>query len=97
MPNSTPEAFDGQPQQNQTTAEMLDIDQWLEQLRQTDRSLYNLMALEVWAIARTMDGLLPGFWTRFMENRQTALHQFIQHHKDPYAKETETQDGPIDP
>jgi hypothetical protein len=56
----------------------MDIDQWLETLRHSDRSLYNLMALEVWSIAKTMDGLIPGFWNRFMENRQISLKQFIQ-------------------
>lgn len=51
--------------------------QWLEQLRRSDRSLYNQMALEVWSIAQTMDGLIPGFWNRFMENRQQALQEFL--------------------
>jgi hypothetical protein len=60
---------------------MMDIDQWLQRLRASDRSLYNLMALEVWSIARTMDTLTPGFWARFMENRQIALKQFVQHRK----------------
>lgn len=56
----------------------MDIDQWLETLRRADRSLYNMMALEVWSIAKTMDGLLPGFWSRFMENRRISMKQFIQ-------------------
>ncbi len=51
--------------------------QWLERLRSSDRSLYNLMALEVWSIAQTMDSLIPGFWNRFMENRQLALQEFL--------------------
>lgn len=58
-----------------------DIDQWLEQLRRSDRSLYNLMALEVWSIARTMDDILPGFWNRFMKNRQVALKEFVKYRK----------------
>jgi hypothetical protein len=56
----------------------MDIDQWLETLRHSDRSIYNLMALEVWSIAKTMDGILPGFWNRFMANRHLSLQQFIQ-------------------
>lgn len=59
----------------------MDIDQWLETLRRSDRSLYNMMALEVWSIAKTMDGLIPGFWNRFMSNRQLSLQQFIQQRK----------------
>jgi hypothetical protein len=82
MPTPTPEDPDANAEQPHAEwAAMMDIDKWLEQLRQSDRSLYNLMALEVWAIARTMDGLVPGFWTRFMENRQTALRQFVEHRK----------------
>ncbi|MBD2099129.1 hypothetical protein H6F90_29125 [Trichocoleus sp. FACHB-591] len=57
----------------------MDFEQWLEVLQKSDRSFYNLMAMEVWSIAKTMDGLLPGFWTRFMSHRQTALKQFLRH------------------
>lgn len=63
------------------SASYIDIDQWLERLRHSDRALYNSMALEVWSIARTMDNLIPGFWSRFMENRQTALKQFVIQHR----------------
>jgi hypothetical protein len=59
----------------------MSIDQWIETLQRSDRSFYNLMALEVWSIAKTMDGLLPGFWNRFMSNRQVALKQFIDQQK----------------
>jgi len=58
-----------------------EIDHWLERLRRSDRSLYNLMALEVWSIAQTMDARVPGFWNRFMENRQLALKEFVAHRK----------------
>lgn len=77
-PNSDPE-FDETIDEDivELLADM-DIDQWLETLRCSDRSLYNLMALEVWSIAKTMDGLVPGFWSRFMANRRTSLQQFIQ-------------------
>lgn len=60
-------------------AAQMDFEQWLEVLQKSDRSFYNLMAMEVWSIAKTMDGVLPGFWTRFMSHRQTALKQFLQH------------------
>ena len=55
-----------------------DVERWLENLHHADRSLYNMMALEVWAIAKTMDNRIPGFWNRFMANRQVALKQFMQ-------------------
>ena len=63
------------------SAAYMDIDQWLERLRCSDRALYNSMAIEVWSIARTMDNLIPGFWNRFMENRQTALKEFVIQHR----------------
>ncbi|NJP11444.1 MAG: hypothetical protein HC866_19800 [Leptolyngbyaceae cyanobacterium RU_5_1] len=65
----------------------MNLDQWIETLRRSDRSLYNLIALEAWAIAQTMDGLIPGFWSRFMENRRIALKQFMQHQKTQPGKE----------
>ncbi|HIK13787.1 MAG TPA: hypothetical protein IGS53_00570 [Leptolyngbyaceae cyanobacterium M33_DOE_097] len=72
----------------------MDIDQWLETLRHSDRSLYNLMALEVWSIAKTMDGLLPGFWNRFMANRQVSLKQFIQQRKHQSHQPTPDSEAP---
>lgn len=69
------------------SAPHMDIEQWLERLRYSDRALYNSMALEVWSIARTMDGLVPGFWNRFMENRQTALKQFVIQQRREASKE----------
>jgi hypothetical protein len=56
----------------------MDIEQWIEMLQRADRSFYNMMALEVWSIAKTMDTLLPGFWSRFMHNRQLALKKFLE-------------------
>lgn len=66
------------PEESQERLSEMDIDQWLETLRRSDRSFYNIMALEVWSIAKTMDGLLPGFWSRFMANRRLSLQQFMQ-------------------
>jgi len=51
---------------------------WIESLKQSDRSSYKMLAVEVWAIAKTMDELYPGFWNRFMTNRQLALRQFME-------------------
>ncbi len=71
----------------------LNFDQWLETLQQSDRSFYNLMAMEVWSIAKTMDGLLPGFWSRFMSHRQVALKQFMQ---QKHGANTDTPKPPSD-
>jgi hypothetical protein len=78
MPPSRPPEQNSDPELPDFSSP-LEIDRWLENLRYADRSLYNLMALEVWAIAKTMDGRVPGFWNRFMENRQAALKQFMLH------------------
>lgn len=55
-----------------------DLAQRIEELQRVDRSLYNLMGMEVWSIAKTMDDLYPGFWNQFMSNRRLSLKQFLQ-------------------
>ena len=55
----------------------MSVEQWLESLRRTDRTFYNMMAMEVWSIAKSMDMLIPGFWSKFMENRQLAVQNFV--------------------
>ncbi len=74
-----------------------EILRWLEQLKRSDRALYNLMALEVWAIAQTMDNLIPGFWSRFMANRQLALHEFLAHRHTPPVNFSPTDPESPDP
>jgi hypothetical protein len=51
---------------------------WIEALKRADRHLFNLMAMEAWSIAKTMDDIFPGFWHRFMTNRRLAMQQFQQ-------------------
>lgn len=82
MPEPDFQQFDAPQEPQEDSPEFMaqmDFEQWLKLLQKSDRSFYNLMAMEVWSIAKTMDGLLPGFWTRFMSHRQTALKQFLQH------------------
>ena len=55
----------------------MSVEQWLENLRRNDRTFYNMMAMEVWAIAKSMDTLIPGFWSKFMTNRQLAVQNFV--------------------
>lgn len=62
------------------------IEQRIEDLQRSDRSIYNLIGMEVWTIAKTMDDLYPGFWNQFMANRRLALKQFLeqkQAHRSP--------------
>lgn len=49
----------------------------LKTLKQEDETLYNILAVDVWALAKTMDEFQPGFWTEFMKNREKAMKRFI--------------------
>lgn len=69
-----------------------EFDRWITALQESDRAFYKLMAIEVWSIAKTMDGILPGFWSRFMANRQVAMKNFLTHKHT--AKDGEDSDGP---
>jgi hypothetical protein len=50
----------------------------LNSLQQEDEMLYNILAVDIWALAKTMDEFQPGFWTAFMKNREQALKRFIE-------------------
>jgi hypothetical protein len=56
-------------------------DSLLEQinaLKREDEKLYNILAVDIWALAKTMDEFQPGFWAAFMKNRDRALKRFIE-------------------
>jgi hypothetical protein len=55
----------------------IDIEQWIEKLQHSHHLRSQMMSLNAWTLAETMDLFLPGFWHRFMTNRQTALQQFL--------------------
>ncbi len=46
--------------------------------KHSQEQLSQLINLEISAIAETMDKFLPGFWSRFLENRHQACQEFIQ-------------------
>ncbi len=58
-------------QKNRVILEQLNL------LKQEDETLYNILAVDVWALAKTMDEFQPGFWSAFMKNREQALKGFI--------------------
>ncbi len=66
-----------QDPQGRDPVSQMSVEQWLESLRRNDRTFYNMMAMEVWSIAKSMDTLLPGFWSKFMENRRLAVQNFV--------------------
>ena len=49
----------------------------INSLRREDETLYNILAVDVWALAKTMDEFQPGFWSEFMKNREQALRRFM--------------------
>ena len=49
----------------------------IDSLKREDETLYNILAVDVWALAKTMDEFQPGFWAAFMKNREKALKRFI--------------------
>jgi hypothetical protein len=53
------------------------IEEQLESLKREDETLYNILAVDVWALAKTMDEFQPGFWAAFMKNRELAVKRFI--------------------
>lgn len=55
-----------------------DVAGWVQELQRADQTFYNMMTLEIWSLAQTMDELQPGFWADYMRNRQTIVQQYIQ-------------------
>jgi hypothetical protein len=86
-PGEPTQAQDGQPTQAQTAPPGPDrasppppamtLEEWVQKLKSADRAFYNIMAMEVWSIAKSMDSLVPGFWAKFMENRRVAMQKFV--------------------
>lgn len=53
------------------------ISEQLESLRHEDEMLYNILAIDIWALAKTIEEFHPGFWSEFMSNREKALRRFM--------------------
>ena len=51
--------------------------QQIHSLRKEDETLSNILAVDVWALAKTMDEFQPGFWSEFMKNREQSLRRFM--------------------
>ncbi|HEY9809471.1 MAG TPA: hypothetical protein V6D13_09015 [Halomicronema sp.] len=59
-------------------AETEEMEKMIAELRQSGRMNSEMMRLSTWVLSETMDEFLPGFWSRFMANRQVAHKQFMQ-------------------
>ena len=60
----------------------------IDELRRADQTFYNLMTLEIWSLAQTMDELKPGFWADYMRNRQAIVRQYIQERRQEQPSST---------
>ena len=81
MPNFE---FNKLPDQNNSETESPEsrkIAQQLENLKRSHSQRHQLTNLEIWALVSTMDDLIPGFWSRFMVNRQVAFKEFLEQKK----------------
>lgn len=67
-----------------------DLADWIEALQRSDQRLYNMMSIEFWAIARTMDNLEPGFWSQYMQNRQKIFQQHLRDRQQQQANAKST-------
>ena len=55
-----------------------DVASWIKELQRADQTFYNMMTLEIWSLAQTMDEIQPGFWADYMRNRQTIVQQYLK-------------------
>lgn len=69
------------------TPATVEIKDLIAKLQQSHDLQYKLINLETWALAATMDNFLPGFWSRFLANRRTALKQFLKRKRTDNSKE----------
>ncbi|MDJ0519087.1 MAG: hypothetical protein F6K22_30850 [Okeania sp. SIO2F4] len=61
----------------EATSVSKDILKRINSLKKENERLYNILAIDVWALAKTMDEFHPGFWAAFMKNRDKALKKFM--------------------
>jgi hypothetical protein len=53
------------------------VQEQINALQQEDEQLYDMVAIDIWALAKTMDEFQPGFWGAFMKNRKKTLKRFL--------------------
>jgi hypothetical protein len=59
----------------------VELAQQLEKIKHSHSLRYQMLNLEIWALVGTMDEFIPGFWTRFMANRQLAFKEHLNQQK----------------
>jgi hypothetical protein len=78
MPQLDPDTSNEQTFADLNSPATVEIKQLIAKLQHSRDLWYKMSNLETWALASTMDHFLPGFWSRFLENRRTALKQFLK-------------------
>lgn len=91
MPQPDPDTSNEPSFADFNTPSAVEIKQLIDQLQQSHELQYKLINLETWALAATMDNFLPGFWSRFLENRRTALKQFLERKRTNNPKDVPTE------
>lgn len=86
MPQPDPDRSNEPTFADFNTAASVEIKQLITKLQQSHDLRYKLINLETWALASTMDNFLPGFWSRFLANRRTALQQFLKRKRTDNSK-----------
>ena len=66
-----------QDENPKTTRKSSALLEQMRALKQKDDTQYNALAVDIWALAQTMDEFQPGFWSAFMKNREKAMRRFI--------------------
>ena len=66
-----------QDENPKTTRKSSALLEQMRALKQKDETQYNALAVDIWALAQTMDEFQPGFWSAFMKNREKAMRRFI--------------------
>lgn len=69
----------------------------LNSLKHSHSSHYKMLNINAWAIAKTMDNHFPGFWNRFMANRQVALQQFLEQKRSSCPEAPKPPEATFDP
>lgn len=68
----------------------IEIKQLIADRKQSHELRYKMINLETWALVQTMDHFLPGFWSRFLENRRIVLKQFLEKKRPDKSRKADT-------
>lgn len=69
----------------------LEVKELIATIQHSHQLRAKMVNLESWALADTMDDFLPGFWSRFLENRRTSLKQFLKQKRAASQVSTDTE------